>query len=115
MDATFAVDWKKSWSHEPTPVFSGTIYFITYAGYPITWLSKLQTEISLSSIEIRYISLSRSMRESMPMITLLQELKVVIPIEYEAPKVHCIIFQDINLYIEMVKCPKMRPRTKMLD
>ena len=71
VDAAFAGDWNQSWSQEPSSVFSRTGYFITYAGCPITWLSKLQTEISLSSTESEYIALSHSMREAIPMITLL--------------------------------------------
>ena len=52
------------------------------------------------------------MREAIPMITLLQELKEILPIEDTTPKIHCTIFEDNNSCIEMVKCPKMRPRTK---
>ena len=112
VDAAFAGDWNQSWSQEPSSVFSRTGYFITYAGCPITWLSKPQTEISLSSTESEYIALSHSMREAIPMITLLQELKEILPIEDTTPKIHCTIFEDNNSCIEMVKCPKMRPRSK---
>ena len=52
------------------------------------------------------------MRETTPMITLLQELKEILPIEDTTPKIHCTVFEDNNSCIEMVKCPKMRPRTK---
>ena len=114
IDTSFSGEWNKSWSQEPSSVISRTGYFITYAGCPITWLSKLQTEISLSSTESEYIALSHSMRETTPMITLLQELKEILPIEDTTPKIHCTIFEDNNSCIEMVKCPKMRPRTKYI-
>lgn len=52
------------------------------------------------------------MREAIPMINLLQELKDILPIEDTTPKIHCTIFEDKDSCIEMVKCPKMRPRTK---
>ena len=52
------------------------------------------------------------MREAIPMMTLLDEMKKVFPIETELPKVHCTIFEDNNSCIELAKCPKMRPRTK---
>ena len=45
-------------------------------------------------------------------MTLLCELSKVLPIELETPKLHCTIFEDNNSCIELVKCPKMRPRTK---
>ena len=46
------------------------------------------------------------------MMTLLEELKAPLPIDIELPKIHCTIFEDNNSCIELVKCPKMRPRTK---
>ena len=46
------------------------------------------------------------------MITSLQELKEILPIEGTTPKIHCTIFEDNTSCIEMVKCPKMRPRSK---
>ena len=52
------------------------------------------------------------MRETIPMMTLFQELKDRLPIEDTTPKIHCTVFEDNNSCIEMVKCPKMRPRTK---
>ena len=59
-----------------------------YTGCQIIWKSKLQTEISLSSIESGYISLSQSLREAIPMMTLIQELKEVLPIEDDRPNIH---------------------------
>ena len=103
VDASFAGDWNKSWSEDPTSVLSRTGYLITYAGCPITWLSKLQTEISLSTTESEYIALSHSLREAIPLMTLLKELSTVIPIEVTNPKLHCTVFEDNNSCIELVK------------
>ena len=52
------------------------------------------------------------MREVIPTMTLLEELNVTLPIDAELPKIHCTIFKDKNSCIELVKCPKMRPRMK---
>ena len=112
VDASFAGDWNKTWSEDPTSVLSRTGYLFTYAGCPITWLSKLQTEISLSTTESEYIALSHSLREAIPLMTLLKELSLVIPIEIRSPKLHCTVFEDNNACIELVKCPIMQPRTK---
>jgi hypothetical protein len=38
-------------------------YIITYAGCPMHWSSKMQTEIALSTTEAEYIALSQAMRE----------------------------------------------------
>ena len=112
VDASFAGDWDRSWSEEPSSVFSRTGFVIYYAGCPVVWMSKLQTEISLSTTESEYIALSHSMREAIPMMTLLDEMKKIFSIETELPKVHCTIVEDNNSCIELVKCPKMRPRTR---
>jgi hypothetical protein len=37
-----------------------------YAGYPITWGSKMQTEIALSTTESEYRALSTAMQEVIP-------------------------------------------------
>ena len=112
VDASFAGDWNKSWSQDPSSVFSRTGFIIFYAGCPIIWLSKLQTEISLSTTESEYIALSHSLREGIPLMTFLQELSEHLPIDLQRTKLHCTIFEDNNSCIELVKCPKMRPRTK---
>ena len=91
---------------------SRTGYMILYAGCPIIWCSKLQTEIALSTTESEYIALSNSLRDVIPLINLLQELRFVIPHQEALPNVHCTVFEDNKGCIELVKSPKMRPRTK---
>ena len=112
VDASFAGDCNNSWSNAPSSVLSRTGYVLLYAGCPIIWLSKLQTEISLSTTESEYIALSHSLREAIPMMTLLEEISNILPIDLETPKLHCTVFEDNNSCIELVKCPKLRPRTK---
>ena len=111
VDASFAGYWNQSWSEEPSSVFSRTGYVIYYGGCPIIWHSKLQSEISLSTTEAEYIALSQAMRDTIPLMALIGELAVVLPIIIEQAKVHCTIFEDNNSCIELVKCPRMRPRT----
>ena len=84
-------------------MFSRTGYVIYYGGCPIIRHSKLQSEISLRTTEAEYIALSQAMRDTIPLITLTGELAVVLPIIKE---------KDNNSCIELVKFPRMRPRTK---
>ena len=112
VDTSFTSDWNIYWSQDPSSVFSRTCYLITYAGCPISWQSKIQSEISLSRTESEYISLFYSMREEIPMMTLIGEVRRILFIENEMPKTHCTIFEDNNSCIELVKYLKMRPRTK---
>ena len=81
-------------SEDQLSVFSRTLYIITYAGCPGSLISKLQTEINISSTEVEYIALVLSIRESILMIVLLEELKQILPIQTEIHKVHCTILED---------------------
>ena len=38
---------------------------------------------------------------------------MVLPIGDKIPQVHCAVFEDNKSCIELVTCPKMRPRTKI--
>ena len=62
VDADFAGGWKDGNHDSPESVFSRTGFVIMYAGCPITWGSKLQTEIALSTTESEYIALSSATR-----------------------------------------------------
>ena len=113
VDASFAGDWNQSWSEEQASVLSRTGYVIKYANCPIMWASKLQTEITLSSTEAEYVALSQAMREVIPLMNLLNEIKGSIRItEQSRPNFRCTVFEDNNGCIELAKCPRMRPRTK---
>ena len=112
VDASFAGSWNKAWSDEPTSVMSRTGFVIKYANCPIIWNSKLQTEIALSTTEAEYVALSQAMRDVVPMINLLEELKRIIPILEGSPKVLCTVFEDNRSCIDLVNLPKLRPRTK---
>ena len=112
VDASFAGEWNKEWSDEPSSVMSRTGYIILYAGCPIIWCSKLQTEIALSTTESEYIALSQSLRDVIPLMGLLDELKRVFPGKQKIPAVHCTVFEDNKGCIDLVKTPRMRPRTK---
>ena len=92
-------------------------YAISYAGCPLTWASKLQTEIALSTVEAEYIALSQSLREVICMMQMVEEAKSKqIPIRTNAQTaVHCNAFEDNTGALELSKVPKMRPRTKHIN
>ena len=117
VDASHASEWSnKSSTDDPNTARSRMGYVITYAGCPMHWASKMQTEIALSSTEAEYIALSQAMREVIPIIWLLQEASDQgISFNNSKPKVHCTIFEDNAGAIEIAQVPKMRPRTKHLN
>jgi hypothetical protein len=74
VDANFAVMWHQQHSALRENVLSRTGSIITFCGCPIHWVSKLQTEITLSTTESKYIVLSMATRELFPLQWLLQEI-----------------------------------------
>jgi hypothetical protein len=90
--------------------------YIINAGCPISWCSKLQTDIAHSSTEAEYIALSHSLKEVILIMHLLYELKATnFEINNIIPTVHCQVFEDNVGAIEIARLPKMRQRTKHLN
>ena len=54
---------------------------------PILWVSKLQTEIMLSTTEVEYIALSQVMWDLIPLMMIVKEVSVILQIEYSVPGV----------------------------
>ncbi len=79
-DANFAGGWDPGDAMNADNVYSQTGYVIQYAGCPIYWQSKLQTEIALSPAEAEYIALSQALRETLPMTSLMKEINVIFPL-----------------------------------
>ena len=73
VDADFAGGWQKADADSASNVMSRTGYVLMYAGCPIHWVSKLQTEIALSTAEAEYIALSQSLREVIPLMSMMKE------------------------------------------
>ena len=73
---------------------SRTGFVIRYAGCPIGWCSKLQTEIALSTAEAEYIALSQASREVIPLMTLLEELGEIYPLYTAKPDFICTVWED---------------------
>jgi hypothetical protein len=117
VDAAHASEWNnKTASNDPNTAISRMGYVITYAGCPMHWSSKMQTEIALSTTEAEYIALSQAMREVLPIIWLMEEAKKQgIPVLNATPRIHCKVFEDSAGAIEIANIPKMRPRTKHLN
>lgn len=112
MDADFAGGWNVAEASEASSVYSRTGYVIMYAGCPVHWLSKLQTEVALSTTESEYIALSQAMRDVIPMIDLLKEIDEIFPVYMPTPEVHCKVWEDNNGCLVLANEGKFSPRTK---
>jgi len=51
----------------PVSVKSRTGYIIKFGNVPILWVSKLQTQIALSTMEAEYIALTQLMHDRIPL------------------------------------------------
>ena len=116
-DADFAGNWNKSTAAQDiSTAKSRTGFVITFAGCPILWTSKLQTQIALSTTEAEYISLSESLCSAIPLMNVITEIKSHgHDIVSKAPSIHCKAFEDNSGALEMARLPKMRPRTKHIN
>ena len=80
------------------------------------WKSLLQTEIALSSTEAEYTGLSYALREAIPIIELLKEMRERgTPVTAGEAQVHCRVFEDNSGALEIARTPKYRPRTKHIN
>ena len=117
VDASFCGDWKPEAADiDVSTAKSRSGYVVSLQGCPLIWHSKLQTQVALSTTEAEYIALSQSLRDTIPIMNLMQELHDrgftgASPI----PTIHCKAFEDNSGALELAKTPKMRPRTKHIN
>jgi hypothetical protein len=113
-DADFAGLWGAEGPNDPTSVKSRSGNLVTFGGVPIVWLSKLQSEIALSTAESEYISLSTGLRTLLPLRQLLQEVCGFLKIERDKLSLISTVWEDNQATLKMVNAPfpNMTPRTK---
>jgi hypothetical protein len=112
VDADFAGTWTPETSDNPSSVRSRSGYIITFAGCPILWTSKLQSEIALSTTEAEYISLSQAMRDLIPLKTVLQELSETFNYDLQKLTTYSTVFEDNKGCVDLIAAPTMRPRSR---
>ena len=116
VDADFAGNYDQDDTENTDTARSRTGYIISYAGCPLYWKSSLQTEISLSSTESEYISISEALRSTIPMMNIIDEMsKNGFAVLTDSPIISCRVFEDNSGAIAISNNPKFRPRTKHLN
>ena len=83
-----------------------------FAGCPIHWLSRLQTEIELSTTEAEYIALSTAAREVFPLQDILNDIRRHFKLDQIKSTIKSRIFEDNMGAQQIATSPKMTPRTK---
>ena len=113
VDADFAGLYGVEDDQDPVCVKSRTGYCLTLGGCPLIWVSKLQTEIALSTTEAEYIALSQSLRDVIPMRRLLQAASEGLDLAVKpTAKLYSTVFEDNNGALAIAQSPRMSPRTK---
>ena len=116
VDADFAGNWDPDESDDVDTARSRHGYVISYAGCPVSWKSSLQSEIALSTTEAEYVGISYALREAIPIMRLLREMKKLgFNIINRKVPIRCKVFEDNAGAIEIAKTEKYRPRTKHMN
>jgi hypothetical protein len=113
-DTDFCGLWDKDMAEEDANTAKSRMgYLLTYAGCPLVWASKLAGPFCLSTTEAEYVSLSVALRQVIPVMDLLEEMKAqgIVSSEH-TPQVFCKAFEDNLGALEMARMPRMHPRTK---
>ena len=74
VDSDFSGLWKYEDSQDPTSVKSRSGFLFIIGGCPISWTSKLQTDIDLLTMEAEYITLSMAMKELLPLQIIVKDI-----------------------------------------
>jgi hypothetical protein len=116
-DANFSGTWTSTIADvSPSTSKSHSGWAVFFAGCPIIWASKLQTQTALSTTEAEYIAMSMSLRDVILIMELIQEMKSHnIPAICTKPYVYCKVFEDNSGALELAKLTKLCPRTKHIN
>ena len=116
VDADFAGLWKSEDDQDPVCVKSRTGYVLEFAGCPLTWTSKLQTEIALSTMESEYIALSQAMRELIPTRRIVDEVTSCFSLGGTEGPARCRtfskVYEDNSAALLMANVPRITLRNR---
>ena len=115
--ADFSGNWNKEFAaYDPSTAKSRSGWAIFYAKCPIIWASKLQSQVALSTTEAKYIAMSMALRDVIPVMELLEEMRErKHRVICDNPIVYCKVFEDNSGALELARLPKLRPRTKHIN
>ncbi len=116
-DADFSGNWNNHLAPlDPSTAKSRSGWIIFYAGCPVIWASKLQTQVALSTTEAEFIAMSQSLWDVLPIMFLFQEIcKKGFQVICTKPYVYCKVFEDNSSALELARLPKLCPHTKHIN
>ena len=108
-DTDFAGNRNKDFAKaDPSTAKSRSGWIIFYAGCPIIWASKLQSQVALSTTEAEYIAMSMALCDIIPIMELLREMRERnIEIVNAQPYIYCKVFEDNSGALELARLPRL--------
>ena len=85
-------------------------YIFTINNAPLSWASKLQKSVALSSCEAEYIALKEAVKEYIYLINLLKSLNI-----HKENKISYYLFSDNQAAIELAKNPVYYSKLKHIN
>jgi hypothetical protein len=116
-NADFLGNWNKKFAPvDPSTAKSQSGWIVFYAGCPVCWASKLQSQVALFTTEAEYIAMSMSLPDVIPVMNLIAEMKERdFQVICTQPYVYCKVFEDNSGALELAQLPKLRPRIKHIN
>ena len=117
VDSDFAGLWGTEHADDPACARSRMGFMLTLGGVPVTWTSKLTTEICLSTMEAEYVALSTAMRALLPMRRKLEEICTHFELPMEGlSTITSSVFEDNQAALQLATTdpPRLTPRSKSL-
>ena len=99
---------------DPACARSHTEFVIVFAGVPVLWKSKLQTETALSTMEVKVNSLAACMRDLIPIMDMVQLLAVSFGIPAGDVNMRVSVHEDNSGALVLAEYfpPQFTPRSK---
>jgi Reverse transcriptase (RNA-dependent DNA polymerase) len=113
VDADFAGLFGSEDDQDPCCTKSRSGYVINVGGCPLTWASKLQTEIALSTCEAEYVALAAALREVIYLREIVAEMGSHFGMhDTLTVRTHSTVFEDNNGALTLASTPKLTPRSR---
>jgi hypothetical protein len=115
VDADFAGLWGSDDPQDPITAKSRTGYVLCLSQCPILWISKLQTDIALSTMEAEYNALSMAMKDLLPLKRLIETVSEAVGLSLQGViHMRTTVWEDNTgaLTLANLEPGRMTPRSK---
>ena len=113
-DSGFAGLWEHEDPQDPICARSRTGFVVTFSNCPLLCMSKIQTDIALSTLHSEYLALSHSVRVLLPLKSIIKEVIDNLGIDSEKLKFvsSSNVYEENNGAIVVATSPRMTPTSK---